>query len=148
MEPRSWQIVFAAIENFFLFNTAFSVAAFVVAFVLRRSRLMRSWRPRASARVYIAALAVPPVASAWLVCASLFPALWLGGKVWAQEHVENHSLHLLNAFTVVADPMLGYAAITFTLLALLVATWAAWRAYFRINRLVECMDTDAKPAPA
>ena len=31
-------------------------------------------------------------------------------------------------FTVVANPMLGYAAITFTLLALLVATWAAWRA--------------------
>jgi Zn-dependent protease with chaperone function len=147
MEPRGWQIVFAGIENFFLFNTAFSVAAFVVAFVLRRSRLMRSWRPRARARVYIAALVVPPVASAWLVCASLFPALWLGDKVWAQEHVENHSLHLLNAFTVVADPMLGYAAITFTLLALLVATWAAWRAYFRINRLVECLEIGAQPAP-
>ncbi len=142
MEPRGWQIVFAGIENFFLFNTAFSMAAFIVAFVLRRSRLMKSWRPRARARVYIAALVVPPVASAWLVCASLFPALWLGDKVWVQEHVENHSLHLLNAFTVVADPMLGYAAITFTLLALLVATWAAWRAYFRINRLV-----GAQPAP-
>jgi Zn-dependent protease with chaperone function len=147
MEPRGWQIVFAGIENFFLFNTAFSVAAFIVAFVLRRSRLMRSWGPCASARVYIAALVVPPVASAWLVCASLFPALWLGDKVWAQEHVENHSLHLLNAFTVVADPMLGYAAITFTLLALLVATWAAWRAYFRINRLVECLEIGAQPAP-
>jgi len=125
MEPRGWQIAFAGIENFFLFNTAFSVAAFVVASVLRRSRMMKSCRPRASARVYIAALVVPPVASAWLVCASLFPALWLGDKVWAQEHVENHSLHLLNAFTVVADPMLGYAAITFTPLALMVATWAA-----------------------
>ena len=147
MEPRGWQIVFAGIENFFLFNTAFSVAAFVVAFVLRRNRLMRSWPPRASARVYIAALVAPPVASAWLVCASLFPALWLGDKVWAQEHVENHSLHLLNAFTVVADPMLGYAAITFTLLALLVATWAAWRAYFRVNRLVECLEIGAQPAP-
>jgi Zn-dependent protease with chaperone function len=67
--------------------------------------------------------------------------------VWAQEHAETHSLHLLNAFTVIADPMLGYAAITFTLAALLVATWAAWRAYFRINRLVECLEIGAKPAP-
>jgi hypothetical protein len=57
------------------------------------------------------------------------------------------SWHPINAFTVVADPMLGYAAITFTLLALLVATWAAWRAYFRINRLMECLEIGAKPAP-
>jgi hypothetical protein len=127
------------------------VAAFIVASLFRRGVLagwMRSWRPLASARVYVAALVVPPVASAWLVCASLFPALWLGDNVWEQEHAENHSLHLLNAFTVVADPMLGYAAITFTLLALLVATWAAWRAYFRINRLVECLEIGAEPAPA
>lgn len=148
MEPRGWQIAFMGIENFFLFNTVFSVAAFIVASLLRRSGLMRSWRPSSSARVYIAALVVPPVASAWLVCASLFPALWLGRKIWAQEHVEEHSLHLLNAFTVIADPMLGYTAITFTLLALLVATWAAWRAYFRINRLVECLEIGAEPAPA
>ncbi|HKQ76273.1 MAG TPA: hypothetical protein VJ810_21445 [Blastocatellia bacterium] len=125
MEPRGWRIVFASVENFFLFNTAFSVAAFVIASLLRRaghSGWMNSWRPVASARVYAAALVVPPVMSAWLVCASLFPAFWLGENVWAQEHVEEHSVHLLNAFTVVADPMLGYAAITFTLLALLVAT--------------------------
>jgi Zn-dependent protease with chaperone function len=150
MELRGWQIAFAGIENFFLFNTAFSVAAFILAALFRRSGLsgrIESWHPGARVRVYAAALACPPVASAWLVCASLFPALWLGDKVWAREHAENHSLHLLNAFTVVADPMLGYAAITFTLLALLVATWAAWRAYFRINRLVECLEIGAQPAP-
>jgi Zn-dependent protease with chaperone function len=147
MELRGWQIVFAGIENFFLFNTAFSVVAFIVAALFRRSGLIESWHPGARARVYAAALVVPPVASAWLVCASLFPALWLGDKVWAREHAESHSLHLLNAFTVVADPVLGYAAITFTLLALLVATWAAWRAYFRINRLVECLEIGAQPAP-
>jgi Zn-dependent protease with chaperone function len=148
MELRGWQIAFVGIENFFLFNTALSVAAFIVASLLRRSGLIELWHPGARARVYIVALVVPPIASAWLVCASLFPALWLGREVWAQEHVEKHSLHLLNTFTVIADPMLGYAAITFTLAALLVATWAAWRAYFRINRLVECLEIGAKPAPA
>jgi len=147
MELRGWRIAFAGIENFFLFNTALSVAAFIVASLLRRSGLMRSWHPCARARVYIAALVVPPVASAWLVCASLFPALWLGEEMWAREHAAEHSLHLLNAFTVIADPMLGYAALIFTLLALLVATWAAWRAYFRINRLVECLEIGAEPAP-
>ncbi|HEV2667749.1 MAG TPA: M48 family metalloprotease [Blastocatellia bacterium] len=147
MELRGWQIALAGIENFFLFNTAASVAAFAVAYLLRRGRLMESWRPGARARVFIAALAIPPVASAWVVCASLFPALWLSQKMWAQEHAEEHSVHLLNAFTVVADPMLGYATITFTLAALLVATWAAWRAYFRLNQLVECLEIGAKPAP-
>jgi|RhiMethySRZTD1v2_1073278.scaffolds.fasta_scaffold06340_4 Zn-dependent protease with chaperone function len=150
MEPRDWQIAFAGMENFFLINAALSVGAFIVAYLFRRgghSQWMRSWRPVASARVYIAALIVPPVASAWLVCASLFPALWLGDEMWAQEHAETHSLHLLNAFTVTADPILGYAAITFTLAALLIATWAAWRAYFRLNRLVECLEIGAEPAP-
>jgi Zn-dependent protease with chaperone function len=151
MEPRGWQIAFVGIENFFLFNMALSVAAFILAYIFRRvgqSESMRQWRPDAGARVYIAALVVPPVASAWLVCASLFPALWLGREVWAREHVETHSLHLFNTFTVIADPILGYAAITFTLLSLLVATWAAWRAYFRINRLVECLEIGVEPASA
>ena len=76
----------------------------------------------------------------------LFPALWLGEGMWSAQHADEHSLHLLNAFTVVADPLLGYAAMTFSLLALLVATWAAWRAYFRINRLIECLEIGAKPA--
>jgi hypothetical protein len=148
MEPRGWQIAFVGIENFFLFNTALSVVAFAIAFLLRRSELIRAWHPVARARVYIAALVVPPVASAWLVCASLFPALWLGEEMWAREHTDGHSAHLLNAFTVVVDPMLGYAAITFTMLSLLVATWAAWRAHFRVGRLVEGLEIGAEPAPA
>jgi Zn-dependent protease with chaperone function len=147
METHGWQIALEGVENFFLFNTALSVATFAVAFLLRRSGLIESWRPGARARLYTTALAVPPVASAWLVCASLFPALWLGEEMWAREHADEHSLHLLNAFTVIADPMLGYAALVFTSLSLLVATWAAWRAYFRINRLVECLEIGAEPAP-
>jgi hypothetical protein len=85
MELRGWQIAFTGIENFFLFNTAFSVAAFIVASLLHRSGLIESWHPGARAHIYMAALACPPVASAWLVCASLFPALWLGENVWAKE---------------------------------------------------------------
>lgn len=147
-ELHGWRIAFASMENFILFNTALSAAAFAVVLILRRSRLMKSWRPLAKARVYIVALAVPPLVSAWLVCASLVPALWLGEEMWTREHTDKHSLHLLNAFTVVADPMLGYAAMIFTLTALLVATWAAWQAYFRINRLVECLEIGAEPATA
>src|SRR5262245_1161205 len=150
MELHGWQIAFAGIENFILINTALSVAAFIVAYLLRRSGhrgWMRSWHPVAKARTYIAALVIPSVASAWLVCASLFPALWLGEEMWAREHTDEHSAHLLNAFTVIIDPMLGYAAMIFTMLAMLVATWAAWRAYFRINRLVECLEIGAEPAP-
>jgi Zn-dependent protease with chaperone function len=148
MELSGWQIGLASLENFILFNAALSVAAFVVALLLRCGGLMRTWHPLTRVRIYIAALAIPPLASAWLVCASLFPALWLGEEMWTREHTDKHSLHLLNAFTVVADPMLGYAAMIFTLLALLVATWAACQAYFRINRLVECLEIGAEPATA
>lgn len=148
MELHGWRAALAGIENFILFTAALSAAAFAAVHLLRRSGLMKEWHPHSRARVYIAALACPPVVSAWLVCASLFPALWLGEELWAQEHTEGHSLHLLNAFTVVVDPMLGYAAMIFALVALLAATWATWRAYFRINRLIECMRIGAKPAPA
>jgi hypothetical protein len=65
MELRGWQVAFAGIENFILINTALSVVAFIVAYLLRRARLIRSWHPRARARVCAAALAVPPVVSAW-----------------------------------------------------------------------------------
>ncbi len=148
MELRGWQLALASMENFILFNTALSVAAFAVVFILCQSRLMKSWHPLTRVRIYTAALAIPPLASAWLVCASLFPALWLREEMWTREHTDKHSLHLLNAFTVVADPMLGYAAMIFTVLSLSVATWAAWRAYFRVNRLVECLEIGAEPAAA
>lgn len=148
MELHGWEFALAGIENFILFNTAFSVLAFAVAYLLRRSAWMQSWHPLHSARLYMLALAVPPLLSAWLVCAALFPALWLGEELWGREHADKHSLHLLNAFTVVADPLLGYLALVFALLALLAATWAAARAYLRINRLVECLEIGARPAPA
>jgi hypothetical protein len=61
-----------------------------------------------AAPAYAAALLVPPVVSAWLVCNSLFPSLWVGQEVWGWEHDEPHSLHFLNSFTVIADPMLGH----------------------------------------
>jgi Zn-dependent protease with chaperone function len=146
MELRGWRIAFASMENFILFNASLSVAAFAVVLLLRRGGLMRAWHPLSRARVYIAALAIPPLASAWLVCASLFPAMWLGEEMWTREHADKHSLHLLNAFTVVADPMLGYAAMVFMLSALLVAIWAAWRAYVRVNRLIAWLEIGAEPA--
>ncbi len=148
MELRGGEVAVAGIENFILFNTAFSVLAFTLAYLLRRSKWLASWHPLTKVRLYILALVVPPVASAWLVCAALFPALWLGEEMWGREHSDKHSLHLLNAFTVVADPLLGYMAMAFALLALVAASWAAWRAYFRINRLVECLEIGAVPASA
>ena len=148
MELRGWEIAVAGIENFILFNTAFSVVAFALAYLLRRSNWLTSWHPLTKVRLYILTLALPPIASAWLVCAALFPALWLGEEMWGREHADKHSLHLLNAFTVVADPLLGYMAMAFALLALVAASWAAWRAYFHINRLVECLEIGAAPASA
>lgn len=148
MEPHGWTVALAGVENFFLANAALSVAAFLVARTLRARGLARTWRPRRRARLYAAALAAPPIVSGWLVCASLLPAVWLDEARWQRAHEPAHSLHLLNAFTLPLDPMLGYAALSFTLLAALVAAHAAWGMYFRVGSVIERLEVGAEPAAA
>ncbi len=147
MELHGWTIMLAGIENFFLINTASSVTAFFIAYLIRASGYARAWHPHRHAQIYAAALVAPPLGSAWLVCASLLPAIWLDEARWERAHERTHSLHLLNAFTIPLDPMLGYAALVFTLFAALVATYAAWRMYFLIGGVIEQLEIGAEPAP-
>jgi hypothetical protein len=62
-------------------------------------------------RLYAAALIIPPAASAWLVIASLLPALWLGPGRWVEEHDAHHAFHLLNSLTFRFDPFLSYGTL-------------------------------------
>src|SRR5215213_2407873 len=138
-------LVLAGIENFVLINAFLSIGAFSVVALARLSKRTRSWHPVSLARLYAASLIVPPGISVWLVSASLLPAAWIGTGRWVQEHQSSHTLHLLKALTVSLDPLLGYAALGFALLASLIAVYAGASAYFRLDRVVLRLEIDAEP---
>lgn len=146
MTSGVWPLALAGIENFVLINGALSVAAFFLVWFVRQTKRARSGHPLVQSRLYAAALIIPPVASAWLVIASLVPWVWIDADRWVQEHQSAHTLHLLNALTVPLDPLLGYAALTFVFLAALVAIYAGASAYFRIGSVVRRLNVGAEPA--
>ncbi|HET9532956.1 MAG TPA: M56 family metallopeptidase [Blastocatellia bacterium] len=142
-----WPLVLAGVENFVIITGTLSLASFAVAAIARPIAHRRAWHPLTQSRVYAVALVAPPLVSSWLVVASLLPALWLGVDRWAQEHQALHTLHLFNAWTVSVDPILGYAALLFAMVAALLATYAAVSAYFRIGRVIRRLEIEAEPAP-
>lgn len=145
MNTSVWPLVLAGVENFVLINALLSVAAFGVAAFARTSERTRAWHPLSLSRLYAAALIVPPGISAWIVSASLLPVAWIGTDRWVQEHQSPHTLHLLNALTVPMDPLLGYAALSFALVASLFAIYAGGSAYFRVGAVVRRLEIDAEP---
>lgn len=145
MNTSVWPLVLAGIENLVLINALLSVAAFGFAALARTSKHSRRWHPLSLSRLYAAALIVPPGIAVWLVSASLLPAAWIGPDRWVQEHQSPHTLHLLNALTVPMDPLLGYAALSFALVASLIAIYAGVSAYFRIGIVVRRIEIDAEP---
>jgi Zn-dependent protease with chaperone function len=146
MMESYWPLVLTSAENFVLISTALSVALFGAAAIVRANRRTRAWHPLTLSRVYASALIVPPLASMWLVSASLLPVMWLGPERWVQEHRAAHTNHLLSALTVSLDPALSYAAILFASIALVVAAYAVAKGYFRIGRVVRRLEIDAEPA--
>jgi Zn-dependent protease with chaperone function len=148
MTSSGWTLALVGVENFILLNAALSAFGFGVAAVLRAGKFVAPWHPRTRARLYAATLVIPVVVSAWLVCASLLPAAWLGSWRWQQEHEPAHTLHLLNAFTIPLDPLLGYMTLIFATLGALVAVYAAISAYFRIGRVIKHLEIGAAPAAA
>jgi Zn-dependent protease with chaperone function len=121
----AWTLVLSAAENFVLINAVMSLTAFGVA---------------------AAAVVTPPLLSAWLVAASLLPATWFAMDRWAQEHRTLHSRHLLNSVTEPLDPVLGYAALAFVLLAAGVCFCAAVKGYFRVGSIIRRLEIGAEPA--
>ena len=146
MTSHSWSLVLAGVENFILINTVLSVLGFVIAVIFRAFSGFTLSHPQTRARLYAGTLIIPPLASAWLICASLLPAVWLGEGRWQQEHEQLHTLHLLNAFTIRFDPALGYASLCFATFAAGLATYVAISAYFRIGRVISRLEIGAQPA--
>ncbi len=143
-----WPLMLMSAENFMLISTALSIASFGAAAIVRVNKRTRAWHPLTLSRIYASAMIIPPLASMWLVSASLLPVMWLGPERWIQEHSAAHTNHLLSALTVSLDPALSYAAISFASIALVVAAYAIAKGYFRIGRVVRRLEIDAEPAAA
>lgn len=140
-----------AIENFVLVGTLLSLAGFALAWAARGVAARGLWltRPHLLTRVYTAALAVPPVAAAWLVLASLLPGWWLGEAAFDAAHpTPLHELHLLSDLTASLEPALAYATISFAVAAALFAAWSSLRGYARVGGVIERLGMNAAPPPA
>ena len=146
MTSSIWPLLLASVENFVLATSALSILAFVAAAIARATSRTHSWHPATVSRFYASALVAPPFIAAWLVSASILPAIWLGADRWVEEHEAAHTLHLLNLFTAAVDPALAYAAFAFISLVVLAAVYAAVSAYARIGRVIRQLDVSAEPA--
>jgi Zn-dependent protease with chaperone function len=146
MMGNYWPLALTSAENFVLISGALSLASFAAAAMVRANQRTRAWHPLTLSRVYASALIVPPLASMWLVSASLLPVMWLGPERWIEEHRAVHSNHLLSGLAVSLEPALSYAAILFAVMSLIVAAYGVARGYFRIGLVVRRLEIDAEPA--
>lgn len=141
----------AAIENFVLFSTLISLGMFVIALIVRKITIREIWRaqPGSLAHFYTAALAIPPLASLWLVTAALLPKLWMTAEAFAAEHAAPlHEIHLLGALTVAVEPALAYSLAGFVVTIAAAVAWSNIRGAWRVGRVIKQLDMKAAPPPS
>lgn len=144
-------MILAAIENFIFFSSLLAVGCFALAWMVRGSVSKGWWEPHplTLARVYAAAVVLPPLASAWLVAAALLPQAWLGEQNFAASHPSpQHQLHLLGNVTAALEPGLAYATLLFAAAAAAFALWSGVRGYLGISRVIDRLEMNAAPPPA
>lgn len=144
-------MLLTVIENFILFSSLLALAGFLLAWAARRASLKGWWRPQPFrlARLYGAALVVPPVAAAWVVAAAFLPEWLLAEAVFDAEHpAPLHHFHLLSDLTATLEPKLAYATLFFAVSAALFAAWSSVSGYNRVGRLVGRLKMNAAPPPA
>ena len=140
-----------AVENFVFFSTLLALAAFAFAWAAHKLSMTGTWklRPDVLARVYTAALMIPPIAAFWLVAAALLPEWWLGKAAFDAAHsTPLHELHLLSELTTAVEPVLAYATITFAVVVALFAAWSSLRGYLRVGRVIKRIEMNAAPPPS
>jgi Zn-dependent protease with chaperone function len=120
-------VIVEALEHFVLLGTFLGLVGFVTAWGARRAGegSPRHLRPRTLARLYAAAIVLPPASAAWFVAVTLFPLLWLGEAAMEAAHPGLHRHHLLSSLTAKVEPLLGIATFVFlggTILFLIIST--------------------------
>ncbi len=143
-------VLIAAFENFVLFSTFFALLVFAIALIVRQITIREIWRPQVDtlARLYTAALVIPPLTSLWLVAAALLPRLWLTPEAFAAEHsAPLHQLHLFGELTVALEPALAYAMGLFVVVIAAVAASSSLRSSWRVSKVIRQLDMQAVEPP-
>src|SRR6266581_863648 len=144
-------MILEAFENFLCFGTAFALASFAIARMIRAAaRGQRvAMRPRTLARLYTLALVVPPLASAWLVAAALLPRWWSGEHEFHASHPgPAHSFHLIGALTDRLEPALAYAVVLTVVGTALFLAWSTACGHRRLAWAVGRLQLTGVPPPA
>ncbi len=140
------------LENFVLLGSLAALVAFAAAGLLRAVEARGMWRPHPSviARLYGAAVVLPPLVSLWVVAAALLPEWWLGKIAFDREHaaIGHEHLHLLSDLTAALEPGLAVASAALAVAGLVVAVVASVRGYQRVGRVISRLDVVADPPPA
>jgi len=141
-------VTFAAIENFVLFSTVFSIAGFLVALCVQRATAKGLWqvRPDTAARIYSSAVVTPPAAALWLIVAAFLPKLWLTPETFEAGHsTPYHQFHLLGELTISLEPTLSYALFLFVIVTGAFAIWSNAVGSWRIGRVIGRLNMNATP---
>jgi hypothetical protein len=144
-------MIVEAFENFLCFGTAFALAGFVIAGIVRAMARWRGdlMRPRAQSRLYSLALIVPPLASAWFVTAALLPRWWFGEHEFDALHPgSGHSFHLVGTLTDRLEPALAYAVVLLVAGMALLLAWSMVCGHRRLAWAVDRLQLTSVQPPA
>ena len=134
-----------------LFSTILAIISFAVTWIVRHLVMRQVWsfRPDSLARIYAAALVVPPLASLWLITAALLPRLWMTPEAFAAQHnAPFHEIHLLGTLTFAIEPTLAYAMVLFIAATACFVLWSNVRGSVRIGRVISQLDVNAAAPPS
>lgn len=138
------------IENFVLFCTVLTLVGFALSYLVKAFTVKRFWRlhPNTLSKLYAAAILLPPIISAWLVCAAFLPEMLLGKKEFSMAHAAPlHELHLLGELTAKLEPALAYFTLTFLVAATCFALYSTIRGYVLVGSIIKRIEIDATMPP-
>lgn len=137
-------------ENFVLFSTAFALAGFALAWLVRACVERKLWRLRVDTivRLYTGAIVAPPLIALWVVGAAFLPRLWLTAEAFEAAHsAPYHQLHLLGELTIALEPMLSYVLASVAIVVGTFAVWSNLAGSWRVGNLIKRLDMNALPPP-
>jgi len=134
-----------ALESFVVFGTAAALVGFAALWTARRA----GTRPRWTVALCTAAVALPPVAAAWLVVASLLPLSWMTEPEVRIAHGDwTHSSHLVGNLTTGVETF-ALAVLALVALSALLSAWSTTRAHRRLAWILARLEIgDAAAAAA
>lgn len=133
-----------ALESFVVFGTAAALVGFAALWTARRA----GTRPRWTVALCTAVVALPPVAAAWLVVASLLPLSWMTEPEVRMAHGDwAHSSHLVGNLTAGGET-LAYAILGLVALSALVSAWSTTREHRRLAWILARLEIRDAAVPA